>query len=183
MNTLLSTLGLLLAALVTTVGLILALPPDSALHRHLERDREEVLLSFPDPAVRSKIRARALAAAQAAHPHLAPVLKVRGLDARSVVSAAIIRASAAAATLPILGILGSLGVTAGFLRRRLKIERTGFHSLTFSYLGKALAALSGAAFLFTAVSPLGPPIWTLYIFSFGVAGGCCAFFGNLPPRL
>lgn len=183
MSTLLSTVGLLLAALVATAGLLLAVPPDSALHGRVERDGEVILASLRDPNARSRVREKASAAARMVHPRLLPVLRIRGLDSRPAASAAVIRAHVATATLPLLGSLATLGVIAGFLRRRLQIERTGFHSLTFSYLGKAITAFSGAAFLFTAVSPLGPPIWTLYAFSLGVAGGAALFFGNLPPKL
>lgn len=183
MNVFFVTLVALLATFVGTAGWLLAVPSDSPLHARLERSREELLSSLRDPDTRSRIRSRALSAADRVHAFLVRRVAWKRFDARPVVAATVVRAELAGAVLPILGGLLALGGVGGLLRRRFLMERVGFHSLTFSYLGKALVAVALGAFAWTAISPIAPPIWTLYAFSGAAAAGACLYMGNLPPKL
>ena len=183
MNVFFMTLAALLATLVGTAGWLLAVPSDSPLHARLERSREELLSSLQDPGTRSQVRSRALRAAERVHPFLVRRLAWKSFDARPIVAATVVRAELAGAVLPLLGGLLALGGVGGLLRRRFLMERFGFHSLTFSYLGKALVAVALGAFTWTAISPIAPPIWTLYLFACAAAAGTWLYLGNLPPKL
>lgn len=183
MNIFFLTLAALLATFAGTAGWLLVSPSDSPLHQGLERSREAQLATLPDPEVRSRVRARALATAERARPFLARELGWRRLDVRPAVAAAVVRMELAGAVLPLLAGLLVLGGVGGLLRRRFLMERLGFHSLTFSYLGKALLAISLGSFVWTGLSPIAPPIATLYAFSAAAAAGVGLYLGNLPPKL
>ena len=178
-----ASLGLVLAALFGTAATLVLLPPGSTVHVDLARSREEILSTVPDPAVRSSLRSRAEAFAERLHPVLSRRVALRRFDARLALSVSALRLALALAVLPLAGAAVLLGAVAGLLRRRTLIDRTGYHSLTWSYLGKAAFALSLGAYAFTAVSPLGPPVWTLYAFAVASAGGAGLYLGNLPPKL
>ena len=76
----------------------------------------------------------------------------------------------------------SCGRIANLLRHHALIDRTGSYSLTWSYLGKAAFALSLGAYAFTAVSPLGLPVWAFYAFAAASAGGRDSTSGTCRPN-
>jgi hypothetical protein len=183
MSLLTSTASLLLVALLATAGWVLSQPTGSPLQGDLERSREAMLATIPDPAARTRIRARALAVGDALGPLLAQRLGGRRLDPRPATQAVVVRATLALSILPISGVLSTIAAIWGLLRRRRLMDGHGFHSLTFSYLGKILTAGSWGAFAYSGLSPLAPPLWTLYLFSALGAGGGALYLRNLPPKL
>lgn len=183
MSLLTTTLSLVLCLLLGTGGWVLAQPAGSPLGRRLEMSREAMLSSVPDRAARERLRERSAVVAGEFRPLLARRLGGARLDPAPALQAVVVRASLASRVAPLSGVLALLAAVLGLLRRRLLIDRHGFHSLTFSYLGKLLAAGSLGAFAFTALSPLGPPLWTLYVFSAVGAAGTALWFRNLPPKL
>lgn len=179
MRTVVSTSLLLLASLGVEAGYLLAHPPDWAAHDLAPTQAERLLALVPDPEARGRLRARSLAAAEA----VSGGGRTGGTGLGAVLRLAATRTTLAWAALPVAAGIVTLGVLAGLLLRRLRIEEVGFHSLTFSYVGKALASFAVAAYAFTALAPVGPPLWTLYAFAVAGAAGAALYFGNLPPRL
>ncbi len=118
-----------------------------------------------------------------------PVLVWPGLEFHEVAASigtragTAVRSSLALAALPVALAMLLLGGVAGLLRRHKVRDEYGFASLTFSYLGKLVAAFSVALYAFTALSPLGPPVWRLYAAGLSGAAGATLYFGNLPPKI
>jgi hypothetical protein len=94
-----------------------------------------------------------------------------------------IRALVSLSVLPLAGTLAVLSTVWGLLQRRHLMTRHGFHSLTFSYLGKLLVVGAAGTYAFTSLAPLAPPPWTLYLWSLVGSGGMALYFRNLPPKL
>lgn len=178
-----ASLGLVLAALFGTAAALVLLDPGSAVHADLARSRESILATVPDPEVRASLRRDSEGFARRLHPHLSRRVGLRRFDARPALEVSALRLALALAVLPVSGAAVLLGAVAGLLRRRTLIDRMGYHSLTWSYLGKAAFAISLGAYAFTAVSPIGPPVWTLYAFTATATAGAGLYFGNLPPKL
>jgi len=104
-------------------------------------------------------------------------------DSRPAVALSIARAEAAKAALPVAFGLFYLGVVGGLLRRHLRAENLGFHSVTFSHMGKLLVLAGVVGYVVSGIAPVGLPIASLYVFSAAVAVGATLYVGNLPPRL
>ena len=183
MRTLVSAFLFDLLALATVASYLFVLPPESPVHQRFATDAEHALSVVPDPALRARLGSRATAVADWVMSFLGRVGATQGLNVHPPIVLATVRAALAAALLPVAGAVLLAGVLAGLLRRRLLMEDVGFHSLTFSYLGKVVASFSAALYAFTALSPIGPPLWALYVFTLTAAAGAGLWFGNLPPRI
>jgi hypothetical protein len=178
-----TTLSFVLCLLLGTSAFVLVQPSASPLGQRLIESREEMLSSVPDAAARERLRESSAAVAREIRPRLARRFGGARLDPGPAAAAVAVRATLAGRVAPLGGVLVLLAAFFGLLRRRLLIDRHGFHSLTWSYLGKLLVVGSWGAFAFTALSPLAPPLWTLYVDSALAAVGTALWFRNLPPRL
>jgi|GEM_PF-6791537 len=183
MRMLLATLLLVLLALLASAVYIVAAPADAPVHARLERDAQEILELLPDPSTRVSIRARAEEAAGAADRLAAGSGGKSRFNLRPAATVAAVRLAVALGAVPIYIALLTLGTIAGLLRRDWLRDTFGFASLTFSYAGKAVVSLSLAAYIVTGLSPMGPPVWSLYLFGLAGSLGSCLYFGNLPPRI
>ncbi len=183
MTTAVSAFLLLLLAMIVVASYLLVLAPDSPVHTGFNRQVDDLLDTVPEARTRTAIQRLATTAADTATAILSAHAPARAPQARPPIMISVIRGTLALSVLPVLGTLAMIGSLLGLLRRRLLIENLGFHSVTFSYLGKTLAAFSAAAYAFSGLSPLGPPLWTLYVFAATAALGTALYFGNLPPKL
>lgn len=118
---------------------------------------------------------------------LAPIGRVlsrrTGSVEKNLIRATALRITLAQRLIPLGLFLLILGGMAGLLRRDRARDLVLYSSVTFSYIGKALA-LAGIAFgVFVALSPFAPPLWTLYPALGLAAVGVATYVGNLPPKL
>jgi len=183
MRTLVGMVLLLLVALMLVTAYLGLQAPEAPVHARFAREVDQLLAAVPDLERQRELRSRAGTLATAVSIPLSFHAPRLAVQAQPLLVLSVVRASLAVAVLPVLGTLVAIGVLLGLLRRRLLIESLGFHSLTFSYLGKALAASSAAAYAFTGLSPLAPPPWMLYVFAAAISLGAALWFGNLPPKL
>jgi hypothetical protein len=183
MRVYLSTVLVLLLSFLASGAVLLALLPDSWLHRHMVQDPEAILSRIPDPAFQESLRRRLRDWTAAAEQILAGTSAERVPSLRPAAQAVAVRSAVALAATPLLATSLGVGVLGGLLYRHKLIQEFGFHSVTFSYIGKVAKSVSIAAYIFTALSPLGPPIWTLYLYLLTGAAGAAAYVGNLPPRI
>jgi hypothetical protein len=183
MHLLTGMIATVLVALLVTTGWVLGHPQGSPLEDRLGRAREELLRSVPNPGTQARVRRQAASLADTLCPLLLPRVGVRRLDPRGPAEVMAIRACLSLAVLPLAGTLAVLSATWGLLARRRLMDRHGFHSLTFSYLGKLLVVGSSGIYAFTSLAPLAPPLWTLYLWAALGSGGLALYFRNLPPRL
>lgn len=175
---------LLVAALVAgSVAYLAASPAGSPVHRRLDGEAEELLALVPSEGAREDLRERSEALAGRIERAIDRHHAARRVHAGPALRAGAVRACLGAAALPILLALLGIGAIAGLLRRDVLAAEFGFASVTFSYFGKALVAISVALYSFTALSPMGPPVWTLYLSMLAAAGGTAMYFGNLPPKI
>lgn len=182
MRFLATTLLAILASVGATIGYVLIVAPAQA-HARITRDLTELLGLIPDGDARTALAARASRAEAYADRLSARLPGPPRRDLRPLIAAMYVRCSLAVAALPVaLGML-LLGITAGLLRRHRLREEYGFASLTFSYVGKMIVALSVALYVFTALSPLGPPLWAVYATALSATAGATLFVGNLPPKI
>lgn len=175
--------ALVIAGLLGIVCAMLVMPSGSAFHAAVERDANSLLLTIPDRISRASLASKSETAANSIHLSLIRLASVSRHDPRRALRASYLRAYMGLAILPIAGTAALLGMLAGLLRRRFLMESLGYHSSTFSYLGKVLFAGAAMGYIFTSLSPLAPPLWTLYGFSLTAAIGVALYFRNLPPRL
>ncbi len=175
-----------LLVLISLAGsaLYLAVAPANAPGRaRIAREADEIPETVPDPHVRRAIRSQAARWTRFA----ARLPTTRGsaaqAGAEAALAAAAVRAVLALAVAPLFAAATALGVLAGFLRRNRLREEYGYASTTYSSLAKHGAALSIALYVFTGLSPLGPPVWTLYAWSGTTMLGATVYFGNLPPKI
>ena len=184
MRLIILTLALALVVIAASVVYLAIQAPESPLHSEIKRDTEVLLASLSDPKARQNLRAQAESRADF-FGDLGDGLPSRwaSLTWRPVLVASMVRGSLALSALPLLGAILMVGILAGLLRRHLLTENFGYHSTTFSYAGKLILVGTLAGYVWTGLSPIGPPIWCLYLFAVGAAGGLGAYFGNLPPRL
>ena len=178
-------LAIALALIAAMVVWLAIQPPGSPHHSAIERDTEELLASLSDPRARRDLLAEARGRSTFMGDFLAryPILNRITFTWKPALVSSMVRASLAFATLPLLGATLLVGIAAGLLKRHHLREAAGYHSSTFSYAGKVFLAFTLAGYVWTGLAPIGPPIWCLYLFSIGGAGGLTAYFGNLPPRL
>lgn len=176
-------LSIVLVALLVTTGWVLGQPQGSPLEDHLDLSREALLRTVPNPGTRARVRRQAARLADVVCPLLVPRLGSSRLDPRSAAQVMAVRTSLSLAILPLAGALGVLSVTWGLLRRRRLMDLHGFHSLTFSYLGKLLVVGALGLYAFSSLAPIAPPLWTLYLWIALGSGGLALYFRNLPPKL
>ncbi len=183
MNLLTGMLAALIIALLLTTGWVLGHPQGSALEAGLRKSQDELLRSVPSSDTRARIARDATRVGDAVVPLLLPRLGSGRLDPGITARVMTIRALLSLAVLPLAGTLAVLSILWGLLKRRHLMNGHGFHSLTFSYLGKLLVAGSSGIYAFTSLAPIAPPLWTLYLWSLVGSGGMALYFRNLPPRL
>jgi len=183
MNLLTGMLAALIVALLLSTGWVLGHPQGSALESRLRKSQGELLRTVLSPDTRARIAHDAARVGDAVVPLLLPRLGSRRLDPGITARVMTIRALLSMAVLPLAATLWVLASLWGLLQRRHLMTRHGFHSLTFSYLGKLLVAGSCGIYAFTSLAPIAPPLWTLYLWSLVGAGGMALYFRNLPPRL
>ena len=173
----------LLIALGLSVGVFLVSGRHEARAAQALASAEASLTSVRDAAERE----RATSAATRLENSLSPILRrlsKRGGDTeRVVLRATAIRLSLAQRLIPLALFLLALGALAGMLRRDRARDLVLYSSVTFSYIGKLLALAATAFGVFVALSPFGPPLWTLYPAIGTSALGAAIYIGNLPPRL
>lgn len=177
----------IIAALLIAMGLSIGLYLVGGRHEEAAAQAlasaEAALGTVRDPRSRDSARAKADGWEKA----LAPIGRVLARRAGSVEKALVrttaIRITLAQRLIPLGLFLLILGALAGLLRRDRARELVLYSSVTFSYIGKALALAGIAIGVFVALSPFAPPLWTLYPALGLAAVGAATYVGNLPPRL
>jgi len=146
------------------------------------QELDRLLATVPDPARRGETarlvghQARAL---DASYGHW---LGDKRESLRPLWGLSAFRAAAAWYALPVAGILLGTGIALGLARRERKREEASYSSSTWSYVGKFFLAMSIAGYAFTAFSPVGFPVWMLYVFGATAAGGLALYLAHIPPR-
>jgi len=96
---------------------------------------------------------------------------------------AVLRATAAVAFLPSSLAMMGTAFALGLSRRERAKLTFAYCSSTWSYVGKHAVALAIAGYIFTALCPIGLPVWTLYLFATMAALGGGLYVAHLPPKI
>lgn len=96
---------------------------------------------------------------------------------------AVLRARAAVSFIPPALALAGTAFLLGLSRRERAKLTFAYCSSTWSYVGKHAVAFAIAGYVFTALCPLGWPVWTLYLWAGLAALGTGLYVAHLPPKI
>ena len=176
------TLSFLVLSLLGAGGYLLLAGPD-VLEAHATWESVDGhLASIPGPVSRRKLAhtvGTQGAALEASHGHW---LGRRRESLRPLWGLLVLRTSAGCTALPFFATAVTCGIGLGLVRRERARAEFAYCSVTWSYLGKVLFAFSVAGFTTTALAPVGPPIWMLYVFTLTASVGAGFYTAHIPPK-
>lgn len=176
------TLSFLVLSFLGTGSYLLLAGPDVLEAHATWESLDTQLASFHHPVTRRELVRRVGtrgAALEASHGHW---LGRRRESLRPLWGLLVLRTTAALAALPIFGTAVICGIGLGLVRRERARAEFAYCSVTWSYLGKVLFALSIAGFATTALAPVGLPLWMLYVFIATAPVGAGFYAAHIPPK-
>lgn len=176
------TVGFLVLSVLAAGGYVVLAGPDALAARVTWESLDDLLSSVPDPSARRELARSVGARAVALEATHGGWLGRRRESLRPLWGLLALRAQAGWTALPILGSCTLCGIGLGLVRRERARADFAYCSVTWSYLGKVLFALSIAGYAATALGPVGLPVWMLYVFSASAAIGGGFYATHIPPR-